>query len=465
MLRSWIFLAPVVASIALFGCSAAPDGTGPDPGPTLDGRTPPAADAGRAGPILGPPQPAGGVLLEADGTIVPFGGVKLDTTNAPSWQGKDTARALAVRIDGSGGWVLAATGEIFAFGKATPISSPLVRLGMDVARAFVVLPDEKSGWVLDADGALHEFGAATKLATGTTAKGLARGVDVHVTNGAVDGGWLLDGYGHVTKFGAAPDLGSPPVYDGYDLWSKLHVVSGGAWAIGRWGIIEPIGMPQGVPLTGLPDTKDADVVRDIVPVSAGGAFDAARALDCPAQGTYCGANGIAGDKSVLYTCPKIGGPPNAQVCAHGCAAMPPGDPDYCHGALSCGHVQWWNTALTYGPYMSYGWWDTDLAVPHDTPVQLRHDSKLYKSGVYGWGYMPEFVDLVTGEKFRFLHLRPQNQLATNVGQVYPAGFVVGTSGGDTADTGLPKYSTGAHLCVQTLAAYRTAFPAGKDPCQ
>jgi hypothetical protein len=79
--------------------------------------------------------------------------------------------------------------------------------------------------------------------------------------------------------------------------------------------------------------------------------------------------------------------------------------------------------------------------------------------------MPEFVDLVTGEKFRFLHLRPQKQLATSVGQIYPAGFVVGYSGGDTADTGLPTYSTGAHLCVQTLVGYRTAFPTGKDPCQ
>jgi hypothetical protein len=139
--------------------------------------------------------------------------------------------------------------------------------------------------------------------------------------------------------------------------------------------------------------------------------------------------------------------------------------DFCNGVLLCSNLQWWNTALTYGPYMTYGWWDTDLAVKHDTPVQLRHDSKLYKTGVYGWGYMPEFVDLVTNEKFRFLHLRPQQQLATNVGQVYPAGFIVGVSGGYTADTGYPTYSTGAHLCVQTLVDYRTAFPKGVDPCQ
>lgn len=465
MLRSWISAAPTIASIALLGCSAAPDGANPDPNnPTTDGGAA-TADSAPTGPHLGPPQPAGGVLLEADGTIVPFGGVKLDTGGAPSWKGKDVARALSVRVDGSGGWVLAATGEIFAFGKATPIASPWITPDKDVARAFVVLPDEKSGWILDGDGGLHEFGAAQKLSTGVMAKGLARGLDVHLTHGAVDGGWLLDGYGHLTKFGAAPQLATPPVYEGYDLWSKLHVVGGGAWAIGRWGIIQPIENPEGAPLTGLPDTKDADVVRDIVPVSAKGTFDRSRALDCPTGGTYCGADGIPGDKSVLYTCGKKGDAPSAQLCASGCAVMPNPDPDYCHGALSCGHVQWWNTALTYGPYQSYGWWDTDLAISKDTPVQLRHDSKLYKTGVYGWGYMPEFVDLVTGEKFRFLHLRPQKQLATSVGQIYPAGFVVGYSGGDTGDTGYPTYSTGAHLCVQTLAGYRTAFPTGKDPCQ
>ena len=62
-------------------------------------------------------------------------------------------------------------------------------------------------------------------------------------------------------------------------------------------------------------------------------------------------------------------------------------------------------------------------------------------------------------------LRPQKQLATNVGEVYPAGTIVGYSGGDTADTGLGQYSTGSHLCVQTLGACRSAFPTGKDPCE
>jgi hypothetical protein len=151
-----------------------------------------------------------------------------------------------------------------------------------------------------------------------------------------------------------------------------------------------------------------------------------------------------------------------------CDATAACDGSYCKEiphTLSCSNLQWWNSALTYGPYMSYGWWDTDLAVSSGTRVQLRHDSRLDKHGVYGWGYMPEFTDLVTGHRFRFLHLRPENQYATANGTVYPAGYVVGLSGGDTAETGLGPYSTGAHLCVQTLDPYRTCFPTGRDPCR
>ncbi|MFO0562557.1 MAG: hypothetical protein U0269_31360 [Polyangiales bacterium] len=131
--------------------------------------------------------------------------------------------------------------------------------------------------------------------------------------------------------------------------------------------------------------------------------------------------------------------------------------------LDCGSLQWWNSALTYA-HMSGAWFDTDLNVRAGTAVVLRHDSRLDRTGVYAWGYMPEFTDLVTGYRFRLLHLRPQAQYATNVGRVYPSGYVVGLSGGDTRDTGYPTYSTGSHLCVQTLQPYRQVFPTGRDGC-
>lgn len=182
------------------------------------------------------------------------------------------------------------------------------------------------------------------------------------------------------------------------------------------------------------------------------------------DGFYCGA-AIGGDTASLYHC--VGHATAEKThCDNGCMSQPTGVPDNCAGTgqVSCGMVQWWDVPLTYGPYMSNGWWDTDLAVSSSSKVQLRHDSKLIAHGVYGWGWMPTFIDQTTGKKFRFLHLRPQNQYTTEIGKVYPAGTLVGISGGDTADTGKPTYSTGAHLCVQTVEQWLTVFPKGKDPC-
>ena len=185
---------------------------------------------------------------------------------------------------------------------------------------------------------------------------------------------------------------------------------------------------------------------------------------CPSgNGVYCGGP-VGLDPNELYNC--NGGVFTAsQHCGSTCHVAPPGVNDYCEGSgLLCSNVQWWNSSITYGPYVDYGWWDTDLAIGAGTRVELRHDSKLFAEGVYAWGWMPQFVDQVTGLKFRFLHLQPTAQYTTSIGTVYPAGTVVGLSGGNTPATGYPTYSTGAHLCVQTLAAYRTTFPAGQDAC-
>ena len=156
-------------------------------------------------------------------------------------------------------------------------------------------------------------------------------------------------------------------------------------------------------------------------------------------------------------------------CGGSCGSCPGGwscDGAHCQAPDRpvCSAIQWWNTYLTY-EHISYGWHDTDIGVRSGTRIQLRHTSRLDRTGVYAWGYMPEFTDLSTGARFRMLHLRPQHQWATEVGRVYPAGYVVGISGGDTRDTGLGPYSTGQHLCIQTLRTYRDAFPRGVDPCR
>lgn len=137
-------------------------------------------------------------------------------------------------------------------------------------------------------------------------------------------------------------------------------------------------------------------------------------------------------------------------------ALMPGD-----GTLTIESLlAWWHSRITWDHWTSLGWDDTDLAVSSSTAVQLRHASKLVAYGTYAWGYMPTFVDQVTGHKFKLLHLRPQHERATSIGHVYPAGYVVGYSGGDTWDTGGAGrgYSTGPHLCVQTLVGFRKAFP-------
>jgi hypothetical protein len=190
---------------------------------------------------------------------------------------------------------------------------------------------------------------------------------------------------------------------------------------------------------------------------------------CPqGNGAYCGGP-IGKAPNTLYDC-NNGNYTVMQVCPTTCHVSPPGQPDYCtgNGQLMCSAVQWWNAGITYGPYQigngGYTWWDTDLAIGNNTPIQLRHDSKLVQAPVEPWGWQPRFVDMVTGKTFQFLHLHPQAQYTTAVGTVYPAGTLVGLSGGGTTDTGLGTYATGPHLCVETLDTWLSSFPPGNDPC-
>jgi hypothetical protein len=190
---------------------------------------------------------------------------------------------------------------------------------------------------------------------------------------------------------------------------------------------------------------------------------------CPSgNGAYCGAT-LGVDPNKLYNC-NNGNLTVTQTCPSTCHVSPPGQADYCegNGQLTCSSLQWWNTALTYGPYTlqngAYTWWDTDLAVPANTPIQLRHDSKLVAAPVEAWGWQPQFIDQATGKRFQFLHLHPTAQYTTGVGTVYPAGTIVGLSGGNTGDTGYPTYSTGAHLCVETIDTWLASFPPGNDAC-
>lgn len=294
-----------------------------------------AADYASTFTTAAPATLPGGVLLDGWGGLHPFGNFQLNTANAPYWKGWDIARSLVVRQDGSGGWELDGYGGIHAFGAAPPINpQPVYWSGWDIARALVVLADEKSGYVLDGYGGVHAFGNAPVF-TGTpywSGWDIARGIEVHLTNGGVDGLVVLDGFGGLHPVGNVPGLVQPPYYAGYDLYQRVHAVPGGYWAIGRWGIIQPLGAAAGAPLANIADWGTWDIVRDIVPVgaSAGTPFDESRALRCPTTGDYCGSDQLRGGTSVLYHCTAAGAAPSSfSNCASGCLIKPAGTNDVC----------------------------------------------------------------------------------------------------------------------------------------
>lgn len=134
------------------------------------------------------------------------------------------------------------------------------------------------------------------------------------------------------------------------------------------------------------------------------------------------------------------------------------------GTVSCAN-QWWDgsrgwsfyvrSSLYNGLFNGHAAWDNDIFQPH-SPVQLRHPAKLIVASPGGaktcCGYVPRFQDTVTGQLFQFIHLQNINFSTKDEGKVFPAGFVVGTSGGDTPDTNCNRATCGdlfAHLCVQT----------------
>ena len=113
-------LTAAAVAVAVAACGDSGPGGPPDnPAGSLPNADPPdggmptmpvVVDGGAGTHVLGPPQPPGGVLLDAHGGLHPFGGVKVVTSGAPSWPTQDMARALVVLSDGSGGWVCPVAG-------------------------------------------------------------------------------------------------------------------------------------------------------------------------------------------------------------------------------------------------------------------------------------------------------------------------------------------------------------------
>jgi uncharacterized protein YvpB len=220
------------------------------------------------------PTAQGGAVLDGHGGVHPFGGLALDTSGAAYWPDRDIARSLALRDDGSGGWVLDGSGGIHAFGAASPVPEPATWPGRDIARAIAVVPSESSrepdggaGYVLDGYGGLHPWGGAPPLDPGVSWPGIdiARGLAIHLDHHRrPDGGWVLDGYGGVHPFGAASPPSSPRYYGGRDLYQQLHLASGLAYTVERWGLVTGLAEGLAPSWDGYSDWGAWDILRDVV---------------------------------------------------------------------------------------------------------------------------------------------------------------------------------------------------------
>lgn len=246
-------------------------------------------------------------------------------------------------------------------------------------------------------------------------------------------------------------------------------------------------------------------------VDAGPGRDAAPGSDAAMPSVDAGADAVAppapdagppdcshsaSGSTSIWTCTPdrlarqrcVGGLTETDACAHGpCVSMPtgvddvcPSDPTtsnastYCPGG-AC--VHWWNCRITYQYQYTSGNWDTDYHMADGTPIALPHRSQLTAVYTAGSGFQPEFADLDSGEWIHFNHLHLNSEFGgsdTALGPVqlvslsdpdhpdhiYPAGWVVGFSGGGTTRTGYMGtdasgsvcsggHSTAAHFCAVT----------------
>ena len=254
---------------------------------------------------------------------------------------------------------------------------------------------------------------------------------------------------------------------------------------------------------------DAGPTRDSA-VDAATASDAAPTADAwsaPDMGMPCTSSAIytcTADRSARTRCHA--GFIQSDACTFGaCITQPSGvddlcppDPStsnastYCAGG-SC--VHWWNCRVTYQyQYAGSADWDTDYHMPDGTPIALAHASRLSAVYTAGSGFQPEFTDLVSGEWMHFNHLHLNSEFGGNNGaigpvqmvsmtdpahvdHVYPAGWVVGFSGGGTTRTGYlgtdaagnvctGGHSTAAHFCAVTRVTHPINYylPADSAGC-
>ncbi len=236
---------------------------------------------------------SGGATLDLYGGLHPFGGLALNKTGAPYWNGIDIARAVSLREDGSGGWILDGYGGIHAFGVAPPITTPGYWNGWAIARAFVVTSrdangvlDGRQGYLLDGYGGLWPWGGAPALSAPYVGRDVARGLEIHYdANARPDGGWSMDWRGRVTAFGAAqplPSSGLPPA----PIFRQLHGSANGGYVVARWGVVTTYGAGVSPYWSGYYDWGVMDIIRDVALLNPSNPTATAQPTSAEARATY-----------------------------------------------------------------------------------------------------------------------------------------------------------------------------------
>ncbi len=182
-----------------------------------------------------------GYVLDGDGGLQPFGGAPTVGVTA-HWPGWDIARAFALRADGVSGYVLDGYGAVHPFGAAPAVTVSGYWPGWDIARGIALRPDGVSGYVLDGWGALHPFGGAPQIGTAGYWPGwdIARGVALRSDGTA---GYTVDGWGGVHAVGAAPPVAGSAYWFGWNIARGIALQSGGSsgYVLDGWGGLHPFG--------------------------------------------------------------------------------------------------------------------------------------------------------------------------------------------------------------------------------
>ncbi len=191
-----------------------------------------------------------GYVLSSDGRLYPFSSGSFAKPSTPSSTrfSSDRARGLVLRTDSSG-YVLSKEGKLYRFGGA-----PSVRLSKswtsDDARAVVMRSDNLGGYVLDKYGRLHPFAVGSNSmprsiqSSTLSSGGAARSVILRSNNTS---GWILMSDGSIRGFGGAASPATTGRSSSANARSLVAVTSdGGYWMDGR-GVMRAWGTAFGNP--------------------------------------------------------------------------------------------------------------------------------------------------------------------------------------------------------------------------